>query len=147
MLLLTHFGLGRSESIIFLDNNFSIRYICRYDLIIRVVQGDQLLENKEKKESLEFKQSKFEFFFYPQTIAGDIGRVILGSIILLVIFSALALVVFGFVLTSYSNTPGAGLGFMLAHVAGLIFVVLPGMGLLAIYFLLRRLKIVFSRKS
>ena len=60
----------------------------KYDLVIRVDQGDQLLENKEKKESLEIKQSKFEFFFYPQTIAGDIGRVILGSIILLVIFSA-----------------------------------------------------------
>ncbi len=139
--------MGRYESIIFLDNNFSVGYICRYDLIIRVVQGDQLLKNKEKKESLEIKQSKFEFFFYPQTIAGDIGRVILGSIILLVIFSALALIVFGFVLTSYSNTPGAGLGFMLIILAASVFVVLPGMGLLAIYFLLRRLKIVFSRKS
>ena len=50
-----------------------------------MVQGDQLLENKEKKESLEIKQSKFEFFFYPQTISDDIGRVILGFIILLVI--------------------------------------------------------------
>ena len=66
---------------------------------------------------------------------------------ILVIFSALALVVFGFVLTSYSNTPGAGLGFMLIILAASVFVVLPGMGLLAIYFLLRRLKIVFSRKS
>jgi hypothetical protein len=55
--------------------------------------------------------------------------------------------VFGFVLTSYSNTPGAGLGFMLIILAASVFFVLPGMGLLAIYFLLRRLKIVFSRKS
>ncbi len=105
------------------------------------------MENQEKKETLQLKQSKFEFFFFPKTISGDIGRVILGSMILLVIFSALALIVFGFILTSYSNTPGAGLGFMLAIVAGLIFVVLPGTGLLAIYFLLRRLKIVFSLKS
>ena len=105
------------------------------------------MENQEKKETLQLKQSKFEFFFSPQTIAGDIGRVILGSIILLVIFSALALIVFGFVLTSYSTTPGAGLGFMLIILAASVFVVLPGMGLLAIYFLLRRLKIVFSRKS
>jgi hypothetical protein len=34
VLLLICFGLGRSESIIFLDNNFSVRCICRYDLII-----------------------------------------------------------------------------------------------------------------
>ena len=112
-----------------------------------MVQGDQLLVNKEQKESLEIKQSKFEFFFYPQTIAGDIGRVILGSIILLVIFGALILVGMGLVLTEHSNTPGAGLGFMLVLVAISVFVVLPVMGLLAIYFLLRRLKIVFSSKS
>ena len=112
-----------------------------------MVQGDQLLENKEKKESLELKQSKFKFFFYPQTIAGDIGRVILGSIILLVMFGAVVLIMIGLAMTAYSNTPGAGLLFMLVLYAGLIFVVLPGIGLLAIYFLLRRLKIVFSRKS
>ena len=105
------------------------------------------MENQEKKESLKLKQSKFEFFFSPQTIAGDIGRVLLGSIILLVILGAVGLVGFGFVLTEHSNTPGAGLGFMLIILAASVFVVLPGMGLLAIYFLLRRLKIVFSRKS
>ena len=106
----------------------------------------KFLENKEKKESLEIKQSKFEFFFYPQTIAGDIGRVILGSIILLVMFGTVVLIVIGLAVTAYSNTVGAGLAFMLALVAGLIFVVLPGIGILAIYFLLRRLKIVFSRR-
>ena len=147
MLLLKHFGLGRYASLIFSDNNFDVRYICGYDLIIRVVQGDQLLENKEKKESLELKQSKFDFFFYPQTISGDIGRVILGSIILLVMFGAVVLIMIGLALTAYSNTVGAGLLFMLVLYAGLIFVVLPGIGLLTIYFLLRRLRIVFSRKS
>ena len=103
--------------------------------------------NQEKKKSSQLKQSKFEFFFSPKTIAGDIGRVILGSVILLVIFGALILVGMGLVLTEHSNTPGAGLGFMLVLVAISVFVVLPVMGLLAIYFLLRRLKIVFSRKS
>ena len=46
------------------------------------------MENQEKKKSSQLKQSKFEFFFSPQTIAGDIGRVILGSIILLGMFGA-----------------------------------------------------------
>ena len=105
------------------------------------------MENQEKKEPLQLKQSKFEFFFYPQTITGDIGRVILGSIILLVMFGAVVLIMIGLAVTAYSNTVGAGLAFMLALVAGLIFVVLPGIGILAIYFLLRRLKIVFSRRS
>ena len=104
------------------------------------------MENFKKMEPLQLKQSKFNFFFYPQTIAGDIGRVILGSIILLVMFGTVVLIVIGLAVTAYSNTVGAGLAFMLALVAGLIFVVLPGIGILAIYFLLRRLKIVFSRR-
>ena len=60
---------------------------------------------------------------------------------------AVGLVLIGLAAIFYSNTPGAGLATMLLLVAGLIFVVLPGIGLLAIYFLLRRLKIVFFRKS
>ena len=62
-------------------------------------------------------------------------------------FGAVVLIVIGLAVTAYSNTVGAGLAFMLALLAGFIFFVLPGVGLLAIYFLLRRLKIVFSRKS
>ena len=57
------------------------------------------------------------------------------------------LTMIGLAVIAYSNKIGAGLAFMLVLVACLIFVVLPGIGLLAIYFLLRRLKIVFYPKS
>ena len=62
-------------------------------------------------------------------------------------FGTLVLTVIVLAITAYSNMVAAGLAFMLALVAGLIFNVLPGIGLIAIYFLLRRLKIFFSRKS
>ena len=100
------------------------------------------MENKEKKESFQRNQNKFEFFF-PQTVAGDIGRFILGSIILSVNLGALGLVLIGLAAIFDSNTPGTGTAIILLLVAILIFVVLPGIGLLAIYLLVRRLKIVF----
>ena len=103
------------------------------------------MENKEKKESFQRNQNKFEFFFFPQTVAGDIGRFILGSIILLVNLGALGLVLIGLAAIFDSNTPGTGTAIILLLVAILIFVVLPGIGLLAIYLLVRRLKIVFFK--
>ena len=79
------------------------------------------MENKEKKESFQRNQNKFEFFFCPETVAGDIGRFILGSIILLVNLGALGLVLIGLAAIFDSNTPGTGTAIILLLVAILIF--------------------------
>ena len=43
-------------------------------IIIKMVQGDWLQNYQVKMEALDLKKSKFLFFFFPKTIAGDIGR-------------------------------------------------------------------------
>ena len=113
-------------------------------LIIKIVQGDWLQSYQEKMEALDFKKGKFLFFFFPKTIAGDIGRVIWGSLIFLTILVSVGFILILLAMTFYSTTPGTGLAIMLIIIGGGIYVVIPFIVLLAFYFLVRRLRILLK---
>ncbi len=113
-------------------------------LIIKIVQGDWLQSYQEKMEALDFKKGKFLFFFFPKTIAGDIGRVIWGSLIFLAILVSVGFILILLAMTFYSTTPGTGLAIMLIIIGGGIYVVIPFIVLLAFYFLVRRLRILLK---
>ena len=66
-------------------------------------------------EFLNLKKSKFLFFFFPKTIAGDIGRVILGSFIFLTILVSVGFVLILLAMIFYGTTPRAGLFIMLVY--------------------------------
>ena len=95
-------------------------------------------------ELLNLNKSKFLFFFFPKTIAGDIGRVILGSFIFLTILVSVGFVLILLAMIFYSTTPGAGLVIMLVIIGGGIYVVIPFIVILAFYFLVRRLRILLK---
>ena len=88
-------------------------------LIINTVQGGWLQNYQEKMELLNLTKSKFLFFFFPKTIAGDIGRVILGSFIFFTILVSVGFVLILLAMIFYSTTPGAGL-VMLVIVLGAV---------------------------
>ena len=113
-------------------------------LIIKMVQGDWLQNYQVKMEALDLKKSKFLFFFFPKTIAGDIGRVILGSLMFLAILVSIGFILILLAMIFYSTTPGAGLVIMLIIIGGGIYVLIPFIVTLAFYFLVRRLKILLK---
>ena len=113
-------------------------------LIIKMVQGDWLQNYQVKMYALDLKKSKLFFFFFPKTIAGDIGRVILGLLMFLAILVSIGFVLILLAMIFYSTTPGAGLVIMLIIIGGGIYVLIPFIVTLAFYFLVRRLKILLK---
>ena len=95
-------------------------------------------------ELLNLTKSKFLFFFFPKTIAGDIGRVILGSLMFLAILVSIGFVLILLAMIFYSTTPGAGLIIMLFIIGGGIYVVIPFIVLSAFYFFVRRFRILLK---
>ena len=100
---------------------------------------------QENEKSNDPKQTRLEYFLFPKTIAGDVGRLFLGSIIIIGCFLIFGLILVIFAMLFVDAQPGIGLGIMLIMVAGGVFVALPGVALLAVYFLGRRLMIIFRR--
>ena len=113
-------------------------------IIINTVQGGWLQNYQEKMELLNLTKSKFLFFFFPKTIAGDIGRVILGSFIFLTILVSVGFVLIILAMIFYGTTPRAGLFIMLVIIGGGIYVIIPFILLLAFYFFVRRFRILLK---
>ena len=113
-------------------------------LIINTVQGGWLQNYQEKTEFLKLKKSKLLFFFFPKTIAGDIGRVILGSLMFLAILVSIGFVLILLAMIFYGTTPRNALFIMLVIIGGGIYVVIPFILLLAFYFFVRRFRILLK---